>query len=152
MVRYIVPSVESLLKLDRRCPHCGRPNGNIHSGIGHRSISDWKVEVIAQRRMKCPDCGLTWTLRADGVGPGRQRSDRLIGMGVILYMLGLSYRAVQQFLPYLDCRGGKSSIERDVTRAGENARDLHQAAPRIRVRVLGVDGTGAAMAGRSAGV
>ncbi|MHC4984120.1 MAG: hypothetical protein ACYTF6_13255, partial [Planctomycetota bacterium] len=37
-------------------------------------------------------------------------------------------------------------------RAGENARDLHQAAPRIRVRVLGVDGTGAAMAGRSAGV
>jgi hypothetical protein len=67
-------------------------------------------------------------------------------------MLGLSYRAVEKFLPCLDCCGGKSSIERDVTEAGQNATELHHSAPRMRMRVLGVDGTGDAMAGRKGGV
>jgi hypothetical protein len=102
--------------------------------------------------MKCPYCGTTWTLRAEGVGHGRHRSDRLRGIGVILYMLGLSYRAVEQFLPCLDCRGSSSSIERDVAEAGQKAKDFHLSAPRMRVRVLGVDGTGAAMAGKNAGI
>lgn len=152
MVSHILPSVATHLKLDRRCPGCHRPNGNIHSGIRLRGISDLRVSAIPQRRMKCPYCSTTWTLRADGVGHGRQRSQRLRGIGLILYMLGLSYRAVEQFLPCLECRGSKSSIERDVAQAGQNARDFHLSAPRLRVRVLGVDGTGAAMAGRNAGV
>ena len=67
-------------------------------------------------------------------------------------MLGLSYRAVEQFLPCLGVSGSSSSIERDVAGAGRKAREYHYAAPRMRVRVLGVDGTGAAMAGRDAGV
>ena len=152
MVRYLLSSVGSVLQLDRRCPHCGRANGNIHSGIRHRPINDLKVGALSQRRMKCPYCGVTWTLRAEGVGPGRQRSDRLRGIGVILYMLGLSYRAVEQFLPCLECCGSKSSIERDVAEAGQKATDLHLSAPRLRVRVLGVDGTGDAMAGRKGGL
>ena len=93
MVRYMLPSVGSDLQLDRDCPHCQRRNGVIHSSIRYRRISDPKAQAIPQRRMKCPHCGITWTLRAKGVGPGRQRSDRLRGIGVVLYMLGLSYRA-----------------------------------------------------------
>ncbi len=161
MVYYRLPSVESFLKLDRpasgkwagrHCPHCRCPNGNIHSGVHSRLISDPKAEVVLQRRMKCPCCGLTWTLRGEGVGPGRQRSNRLIALGVIGHMLGLSYRNTAEFLACLDCRNSKSSIERDVAAAGSRARDLHERAPRLRVRVLGVDGTGAAMAGRNAGM
>jgi transposase-like protein len=152
MVRYILPSVEGVLKLERRCPHCGRNNGRVHSGLCYRPVSDLKVQTIPQRRMKCPWCGVTWTLRAGGVLAGHHRSRRLEGIGVVLYMLGLSYRAVERFLPLLDCRGGKSSIERDVTGAGQRAGDLHRQSPGVRVRVLGVDGTGAAMAGRDAGV
>jgi hypothetical protein len=86
------------------------------------------------------------------VEAGCQRSRRLVGLGVVLYMLGLSDRGVEKFLPLLDCRGGKSSIDRDVMAAGERAHDLHRQAPRMRVRVLGVDGTGAAMAGQDRGV
>jgi hypothetical protein len=67
-------------------------------------------------------------------------------------MFGLSYRAVERFLPLVDCLGSKSSIERDVTVAGQRVMELHRQAPRMRVRVLGVDGTGAAMAGQDAGV
>jgi len=152
MVHYILPSVESGLKLERRCPHCGRNNGRIHSGVHHRAISDLKVQSILQRRMKCPWCKTTWTLRPAGVEAGYQRSRRLVGIGVVLYMFGLSYRAVEKFLPLLECRGSKSGIERDVRDAGQQTRELHRQAPRMRVRVLGVDGTGAAMAGRDAGV
>ena len=152
MARYILSSVGSVVQLDRRCPHCRCPNGRIHSAVRPRRIVDLKASTVAQRRMSCPRCGTTWTLRAGGVGPGRQRSDRVRGIGVILYMLGLSYRGVEQFLPCLDCCGSKSSIERDVTEAGQKATELHRSAPRMRVRVLGVDGTGDAMAGHKAGV
>ena len=147
MVTHILPSVEGVLKLERRCPHCGRNHGRIHSGLRHRAISDPKAQTISQRRMKCPGCGTTWTLRPEGIAPGCRRSRRLVGIGVVLYMLGLSYRGVQQFLPLVGCQGGKSSIERDVAAAGQQATALRSQAPRMRVRVLGVDGTGAAMAG-----
>jgi hypothetical protein len=98
--------------------------------------------------MKCPWCKTTWTLRPQGVGDGRHRTDRLIILGVVLYMFGLSVRRVEQFLQLLGCNGSKSSIERDVAGAGQNAKRLHRCAPRMRVNVLGVDGTGAKMAGR----
>ena len=152
MVHYILPSAEGVLKLERRCPDCGRNNGRVHSGLWRRAISDLKVQAVPQRRMKCPWCGTSWTLRPDGVLPGHHRSRRLEGIGVVLYMLGLSYRAVERFLPLLECVGSKSSIERDVMAAGQRASDLHRLSPGLRVRVLGVDGTGAAMAGRDAGV
>jgi hypothetical protein len=67
-------------------------------------------------------------------------------------MLGLSYRNTQAVLEGLECRSGKSSIERDVAVAGVEAQAMHRQAPPVGVRVLGVDGTGAAMAGRDAGV
>jgi hypothetical protein len=153
MVKYCLPSVGTKLKLDRHCPHCGDPNGNIHSAEHDRHISDPKAHAIVQRRMKCPACRTTWTIRSDGVGPGRQRSERLRGLGIILYMLGLSYRGVETFLPCLDCVGGKSSIERDMYSAGLNAEAYHKSAMRtMRVRILGVDGAGAAMAGKNEGL
>lgn len=149
MIRYHVPSVSSELKLERTCPHCNRPNGRIHSGITHRYISDPKVETIAQCRMKCPFCKTTWTIRPEGVSDGRQRTDRLICMGVVLYMLGLSYRGVEQFLTMFGCLGSKSTIERDLARSGQKAKALHIQSMRMGVQVLGVDGTGARMAGQS---
>lgn len=152
MIKYIIASVGTTLKLERHCPHCGRFGSNIHSSIRYRAISDVKLTAIAQRRMKCPFCGTTWTIRCDGVSHARQRSQRLIAIGAILYMFGLSYRSVEKFLPLLGCRGSKSSIERDVAAAGQRAKSLHFGAPRMRVRVLGVDGTGAKMAGKRAGL
>ena len=152
MIRYIIPSVDSELKLERHCPNCGRFGGNIHSRLHYRKISDIKISAVPQRRMKCPFCKTTWTIRPDGITDGKQRSDRLIAIGVVLYMFGLSYRSVEKFLPLLDCKGSKSSIERDVAKAGQKAKTLHFSAPRLHVRVLGVDGTGAKMAGKKAGL
>lgn len=149
MVNLIVPSVGQGLKLERHCPHCGRNNGNIHSGIHRRRISDIRVNFALQRRMRCPWCGTTWTIHTEGVVDGLQRTNRLISLGVLLYANGLSCRGVEQFFAALGCKGSKSSIERDVANAGQRARHLHLTRPRFRVRILGVDGTGARMAGRS---
>lgn len=152
MIQYIVPSVSCGLKLERHCSHCGRFGGNIHSGVHYRLISDIKVSSVSQRRMKCPFCGTTWTLRNEGIADGKQRTDRLIMIGICLYMFGLSYRSVEKFLKMLDCKGSKSSIERDVADSGQKAKLLHKNAPKMRVRVLGVDVTGAKMAGKKAGL
>jgi transposase-like protein len=148
MIRYHVPSVSSDLKLERRCPHCSRPNGRIHSGILHRRISDPKIETIAHCRMKCPFCKTTWTVRAEGASDERQRTDRLVCMGVLLYMLGLSYRGVEQFLTMFGWQGSKSTVERDLARSGQKAKAMHMQSMRMGVQLLGVDGTGARMAGQ----
>jgi len=152
VIGYRLPSVGGSFQLDRRCPDCRRLAGRIHTAIRHRGISDPKVATVPQRRMRCGHCGLTWTLRADGVKPNRQRSERLRWVGVVLYMLGLSYRHAADVLRMLEWQASKSAVERDVAEAAQAARSAHQAAPPLRVRVLGVDGTGAAMAGRQAGM
>jgi transposase-like protein len=152
MVRYLFPSVGTDVKLERHCPHCHRFGAWIHGGCRARAISDIRTETVAQQRQRCPFCGATWTVRAHGVGAGRSRSDRLRAMGVFLYMLGLSYRASATFVRSLEWKGSKSAIERDVAEAGQQARALHAEAPAMHVRVLGVDGTGAKMAGRDAGM
>ena len=152
MVRYLLPSVGSALELDRRCPHCVRVVGRIHSGVRHRAIRDVRVRTVAQRRMYCPRCGTSWTVRSAGVRGGSHRSNRTIGVGVLLYMLGLSYRDTEKVLEALGCRSGKSSVERDVASAGQKAQALHREAPRLGVRVLGVDGTGDARAGPRGGL
>jgi len=152
VVHYKLPSVEGGFQLDRRCPHCRRVAGRVHSAVRHRRISDPKVHTVAQQRMRCGHCGMTWTLRAEGVKPNGQRSDRLRLVGVVLYMFGLSYRNAAAFLRMLEWQASKSGVERDVSEAGQTARSYHEAAPRVHVRVLGADGTGAAMAGRQAGM
>jgi hypothetical protein len=67
-------------------------------------------------------------------------------------MLGPSYEGAAGFLRLLGWRASGSGIERDVEELGHKARRLHECSLRMGVRVLGVDGTGAAMAGRNAGM
>lgn len=148
MVSYTISSVGTTLNFKRRCPNCGRNNGNIHSAMRRRRMSDTRIDFIIQRRMKCPWCKTTWTLRPEGIGDGRHRTNRLIILGVVLYMFGLSHRRVEQFLQLLGCNVSKSSVERDVAEAGQNTKQLHRCAPKMHVKVLGVDGTGARMAGK----
>jgi hypothetical protein len=152
MIRYLFPSVGGELKLERTCPHCYRLGGRIHSAVRLRPICDIRVASLAQQRMHCAYCGTSWTVHAEGVKDGCQHSDRLRAIGVFLYMLGLSYRSVACFCGSLEWRTSKSAVERDVRDAGQNAKTLHEEAPKMRVRVLGVDGTGAKMAGVDAGM
>ena len=152
MVHYVLPPVKPTERFERRCWHCQYMGGQIHSGQHHRPIRDIRLSQIPIRRMYCPACGTTWTVRPGGVGPGRQRTDRLRGLGVMFYMLGLSYRAVEAITASLECGVGKSTVERDVAEAGQKAEELHQAGARLKIKLVSVDGTGAAMAGQNRGM
>jgi len=120
--------------------------------VRQRAICDIRLATIAQQRMHCAYCGSSWTVHAEGVKDGCRHSDRLRAVGVFLYMLGLSYRSVACFCGSLEWRTSKSAVERDVRDAGGRAKRLHEQAPRMRVRILGVDGTGAKLAGANAGM
>lgn len=152
MIRYLFPSVGGELRLERTCPHCHRRGGRIHSAVRERLICDIRLATICQQRMHCAYCGTSWTIHAEGVREGCQHSDRLRAAGVFLYMLGLSYRSVACFCNSLEWRTSKSAVERDVRDAGGRAQTLHEEAPRMRMRILGVDGTGAKMAGQDGGM
>ena len=85
----------------------------------------------------CPFCKTTWTVRLKGVSDGRQRTDRLICIGVVSYMLGLGYRGVEQFLAMFGCQGSKSTIERDLARSGQKAKALYIQSMRIYRSICG---------------
>ena len=93
------------------------------------------------QRLHCAYCDTSWTVHGEGVKDGCLHSDRLRAIGVFLYMLGLSDRSVACFCGSLEWRTSKSTVERDVRDAGQNAKTLREEAPKMRMRVLGVDPT-----------
>jgi transposase-like protein len=69
------------------------------------------------------------------------RSQQLRGVGVLLYVLGLSYGGVVDALHALGWRGSRSSVYRDVQTAGAAVERLRAAGVNRRVRVLSADAT-----------
>lgn len=99
------------------------------------------AEVLAYR-YTCVTCGQTHRVYPRGVG-NDQQSDRLKGMSVLLYVLGLSYGAVQDFLDALGVPLAKTTVYENVQAAGvvsrwRQRRDLLQGQVR---KVIGTDGT-----------
>jgi len=73
-----------------------------------------------------------------------QHSDRLKGLAVLLYLLGLSYGGVEDALSALGWFLGKTTVYRDVQAAGEKGRKLRAAWLRQqegKVRFVGADPT-----------
>ena len=131
----------------RRCPACGDPHAHKHGQV-RRRVRDLRHRTIVVQRMCCPRCGATWTLYPRGMEPYRQRSRRMRELGVLLYMLGLSYRKVAQVLASLGVVVAPSTLLGDVMAAGVKARERNrQLRGRTRVRRVDIDGTGVPMAG-----
>ena len=65
---------------------------------------------------------------------------------------GIELSGSGQFCLFPGLADSKSAVERDLQHAGQQAKSLHEQAPRMRVRVLGADGTGARMAGEQGGM
>lgn len=71
----------------------------------HREVSAWRYE--------CVMCGSTFRVYPEGVN-AKQISKRVNGMAVMLYLLGLSYGAVELMLGSLGLAVSKSSVYRAV--------------------------------------
>jgi len=138
--------------INRTCPSCGHKKMHVHEQHRNRSIVDWRLDTVHQVRVKCPRCKKTATCRPNGIRPGLHRSGAVVGFGVLLYALGMSYESVAAAMCALTGHGSKTGVYRDVVAAGGAAQAMHAARSGFAVRVAGVDGTGQKMKGGSCGV
>ena len=65
-----------------------------------KNVRDREYEEVIARRYKCLRCGCTFRVYPQGVQKS-QVSQRVKGMGVMLYLLGLSYGAASLMLEAL---------------------------------------------------
>ncbi len=65
-----------------------------------KNVRDSEYEVVTARRYKCLQCGRTFRVYPQGVQSG-QISQRVKGIGALLYLLGLSYGAAALMLEAL---------------------------------------------------
>ncbi len=140
MRRYIIPIVKDKAQVHRICPKCQEASGQIHQRR-EQAIVDTKLGGVTKVRMRCHICTHTWTSQPDGVKEHYQRSQRVRALNVLLYALGLSYEAVAAVLRSLGAPQSKASVYRDLSQAGQCARELHDRGHR-EVKVAGIDGTG----------
>jgi transposase-like protein len=106
-----------------------------------KRLRDIRVEQVRVQRIRCTACGETRRHYPTGVTV-RKQSERLRGLSIILWLLGLSYRAVMDVLAALDCRLSYALVYHNVQQAGESVRQLQaRRVPERQVRVLAADCT-----------
>ena len=86
-----------------------------------KNVRDSEYEVVTARRYKCLQCGRTFRVYPQGVQSG-QISQRVKGIGALLYLLGLSYGAAALMLEALGVDMSKSSVYRTVQETAEKCR------------------------------
>lgn len=122
---YVVPQT---------CPYgCGGRHFGLHQRWPKR-VADPVYQTVVVRRYRCLRCGRSFRVHPTGINADH-RSQRLRGIGVLFYVLGLSYGGVADALAALGWAGSKSSIYGDVQAAGEAVAHLRrrQAVRRVRV-------------------
>jgi transposase-like protein len=105
-----------------------------------KAVADPEYPEVIVRRYKCLRCGRSFRVHPTGISADH-RSQRLRGIGVMLYVLGLSYGGVADALAALGWAGSKSSIYRDVQAAGEAVQRLRRQQAVRRVQVASADAT-----------
>lgn len=105
-----------------------------------KNVRDSEYEQVTARRYKCLRCGRTFRVYPQGVLAG-QVSQRVKGMAVMLYLLGLSYGAAALMLEALGVYLSKSSVYRSVQAAAEAVPGMKctELLEGYRTRALGAD-------------
>ncbi len=83
-----------------------------------KKVCDSEYEEVTARGYKCMCCGRTFRVYPQGVLNG-QVSQRVKGLAIMLYLVGLSYAAVALMLEALGVYLSKSSVYRSVPEAAE---------------------------------
>jgi transposase-like protein len=90
-----------------------------------KKVVDAKYREVKAWRYECGKCGRTFRVYPEGVSK-KQISKRVNGMGVMLYVLGLSYGAAAIVLSSLGVGIGETSIYRAVQVAAEKVPGMKQ--------------------------
>jgi transposase-like protein len=138
------------------CPYegCNGQHFKPHGVKGERkAIRDPQVREVVAYRCKCLSCGRTFRIYPRGVCEDQQ-SERLKGISVLLYVLGMSYGAVEDFLEALGTVVSKTTVYENVQEAGQVSRqrqheDMVEGGPRV---AIGSDGSYVKVKGQKVGI
>lgn len=126
--------------IPRCCPYgCGGQYFALHQECA-KEMADPSCQAVTVRRYRCVKCRRSFRVHPTGVSR-HHRSQRLRGIGVMLYVLGLSYGAVADVLAAFGWAGSKSSVYRDVQAAGAAVEGMRRLQPQRRVQVVSADAT-----------
>jgi len=150
-----LPKVEpDVYTKPKECPQCGGRHFRPHGVQGEQKrIRDLGYERVTSFRQKCLRCGYKMRVYPRGVS-GAQQSDRLKGITVLLYVLGLSYGAVSDFVGALGCYVSKTTVYDNVQEAGKKARQRQRSSVKKSGKrpVVGADGTYVKVKGEQVGI
>jgi len=145
-LRLLVPPVKSLpTERPKACRWCQSSLLQRHQTVAKKVI-DTQVRETQAVRYRCTVCRRTFRHYPEGVSHYRQ-SQRVIGLAVLLWTLGLSEWGTSHVLHALEAGIHRSSVHRDRLRAGALLRQRGMAAG--PVRVLGADETGVRVRGHA---
>lgn len=117
--------------------------------VVRKALRDGEYEEVQARRYECVRCGHTFRVYPRGVNRG-QVSQRVKGMAVMLYLLGLSYGAVELMLEALGIFLSKTSVYRAVQAAGERVPGMkrNEILKGYQTKAMGADLTGVKCKGK----
>jgi len=122
------------------CPLCGNTTWQSH-GWPAKALRDTRLDEVKAQRIQCTNCQTTLRLYPKGVSK-RKQSERLRGLSILLWLLGVSYRGVIDFLIALGTHLSHTTVYNNVQEAGEKIRQWKEKRVGERqVRVLGADCT-----------
>lgn len=128
------------------CPRCGHWHLQRHGSL-HKPLRDQHLTQVLVHRYRCVQCRHTFRHYPAGV-TAADHSQRLVALLALVWAMGLSLRNTALVLSLLGMPTSFVSVWRAVQTVGAGIRRL----PEGQITVLGVDGTGMRLAGRTAGV
>lgn len=142
-----VPTVNDEVGRPTGCGYCGATTLQGWGSVP-KPIRDTNGDRIIQiHRYRCTECGKTFRHYPAGVSAAAQ-TQRLKVTAAMMWAFGLSLRKATVFLAAFGAPLCHQTVWEDGVELGKQ---LAQRRPK-RVRVLGVDGTGARIGGKSSGV
>jgi len=133
--------------------HCPTPGCNGQCFYPRQKVKkqvvDAKYKQVEAWRYQCGACGHTFRVYPQGVGK-QHLSQRVSGLAVMLYVLGLSYGAVASVLEALGIGIGKTSVYRAVQAVAEKVPGMKQShlLDGYRTGAVGADVTSVRCAGK----
>lgn len=131
------------------CPYeCGGKKYWLRQEV-QKQVRDTQHEEVTVRRYECLNCRRTFRVHPQGISQDHF-SQRVKGMAVMLYLLGLSYGAVVLMLEALGLWIGKTTVYEAVQAAAERVPGMKQKnlVEGYRTRTLGADLTSVKCQGR----
>ena len=140
----ILPKVEpSVFEYPKKCPRKGCPGMRyIPRQEVSKKIVDAQHPEVRAWRCECKKCGYVFRVYPKGVSQ-KHISKRVNGMAVMLYILGLSYGAVEIVLNSLGMGIGKTSVFRAVQAVAKQVPGLkrEQLLDGYKTKAVGADVT-----------